>query len=206
MEDQTVASARFEFETRLRKNPDDATVIEVAIKLDKIPEPGTQDRGQVALLQGFLLQVGDFPEADDDWCFSVFDMRSGQAAEAFEILANRTALVQEALKSFSAAAVCRSIFNIERVWVDPEFRGHGIALRLMREALHMLGRPGLLVIMKAHPDGKNVPAESCVKLASYYQKDKALKLSPLSDSLYPGWLVSLWNEPRPASGDKLHLR
>ncbi|WP_442780606.1 hypothetical protein [Ensifer sp. SL37] len=34
--------------------------------------------------------------------------------------------------------------------MNPSLRGHGIAHRLLREAQHVLGRPGLLVMVKAH--------------------------------------------------------
>ena len=65
----------------------------------------------------------------------------------------------------------------------------------MREAQHALGRYGLLVILKAHPDGEKVPKKDFVKLAKYYQSDKQLGLVPVSVTKRAGWLVGMWHEP-----------
>lgn len=68
-------------------------------------------------------------------------------------------------------------------------------MRLMREAQHALGRYGLLVILKAHPDGDKVPNTALLKLAAYYQSDKQLRLKPVSKRKRPGCLVGSWEEP-----------
>lgn len=95
----------------------------------------------------------------------------------------------------------RFITLLERIWVDPQYRGRGLALRLMREAKHLLGRFGLLVILKAHPDGDKVTGKSLLALASYYQRDKHLGLQPLSKQKLPGWLVAHWDAPEATKGD-----
>ena len=65
----------------------------------------------------------------------------------------------------------------------------------MREARHVLGRYGLLVILKAHPDGEDVSDADCLKLAKYYQSHKQLGFVPVSKRKHPGWLLAVWHEP-----------
>lgn len=65
----------------------------------------------------------------------------------------------------------------------------------MREARHVLGRYGLLVILKAHPDGEDVSDADCLKLAKYYQSHKQLGFVPVSKRTHPGWLLAVWHEP-----------
>lgn len=144
----------------------------------------------LAKLTEFLVQPGYLPEGGDDWHFDIFDMRSGHAMEVFHILADQRPLWEKALKLPVALGACDCVAHLERVWVAPELRGQGVTLRLMREAQHVLGRPGLLVILKAHPDGKDVPDAACLKLAKYYQSDKRLGFAAVSKRKHPGWLVA----------------
>lgn len=108
----------------------------------------------LASLTGFLAQPGYVPEDEDDWYFDVFDMRSQQAYHAFHVLVDDAALIEKALKVDSLSEDFGAIAHLDRMWVDPSVRGRGLGLRLMREAQHTLARPGLLVTLKAHPDGE----------------------------------------------------
>jgi GNAT superfamily N-acetyltransferase len=182
-----------QFETKLSKNHEEPSVLELKVTLQPARHPQEVESHCVASLEGFLLQPGYLPDGDDEWCFAVFDMRSGHAAEAFEVLAHHAMLIEEALGPDTSLDQCDAVLHLEKIWVDPEFRGQGLALRLMREAQHVLGRPGLLVLLKAHPDGDTVSVADWLKLASYYQSDPQLNLSAISEKLVPGWLVSCWD-------------
>lgn len=74
--------------------------------------------------------------------------------EAFRVLVEERPLIQKALKSKVLLDEFSDVAHLDRMWVDPGLRGRGVGLRLMREAQHILGRYGLLVILKAHPDGE----------------------------------------------------
>lgn len=102
------------------------------------------------------------------------------------------ALIAKALKKDAEIDLLCSVAYLERLWVNPSLRGHDIALRLLREAQHIISRDGLLVLLKAHPDdfadGDNE------KLAAYYQSERQLGLRQISKQ-HAGWLVAAWQEP-----------
>lgn len=183
------------FESRFSKNGDEPNVLEFSVTLQRYFALDDVVGPVLASLKGFLVQPGYLPESGDEWYFDVFDMRSGHAMEAFHVLADGRRLIEKALKSKASTDGCDAVAHLERAWVDPSLRGRSIALRLMREAQHVLGRYGLLVILKAHPDGQNIADADCIKLAAYYQSDKQLGFVPVSKRKYPGWLIAVWDEP-----------
>ena len=195
-----------QFETKLSKNHEEPSVLELKVALQPARHLRDVECHCVASLEGFLLQPGYLPDGDDERCFAMFDMRSGHAAEAFEVLAHHTMLIDEALGPELSLDQCDAVVILERIWVAPEFRGQGLALRLMREAQHVLGRPGLLVLFKAHPEGNAVSVADCLKLASYFQSDPQLNLSATSETLLPGWLVSRWDVPVAHAEDQLFFK
>jgi GNAT superfamily N-acetyltransferase len=188
------------FETRFRKHSDEPDVLDWFVELRRYPlndPPGPV----IARLKGFLAQPGYLPTKNDGWYYAVFDMRSEHAVHAFEILSSDTRLIKKALKTTSLDEY-GAVAHLERMWVDPSLRGKGVGLRLMREAKHVLGRYGLLVILKAHPDGDDISDAAKLKLAEYYQSDSSLGLVQLSKKK-PGWLVAAWDEPVAHEGDSL---
>lgn len=193
------------FESIFSKNHDDRDVLEFSIELRRYIPSAEESISTVAALKGFLVQAGYLPEMDDEWYFEIFDMRSAHAMEAFGILTNAQQMLRRALKARMPLDECEAIAHLERVWVDPSHRGKGIALRLMREAQHVLGRAGLLVIMKGHPDGGEVSDSDCLRLSKYYQSDKRLGFVSVSKRRYPGWLVAVWEEPIAYDGDDVLL-
>lgn len=184
------------FDTRFRKCPDEPNVLDWTVGLRQYRGDNPEDPGKLlASLTGFLAQPGYVPEDEDDWYFDVFDMRSQHAYQAFQVLVHDAALVAKALKVASLSDEFQALAHLDRMWVDPSVRGRGLGLRLMREAQHALGRYGLLVILKAHPDGEKVQNAALLKLAAYYQSDRQLGLTAVSRRRRPGWLVAAWHEP-----------
>ena len=200
-------SSFFKYETTFSKNGDDPRVLDFTVTLrEHSYSDDYKAAAPVALLEGFMAQPGYLPDPYDRWYFGIFDMRSAHSMDAFSVLADDQGLLSAALQKKKASLDdCDAVAHLERAWVDPSLRGRGIALRLMREAQHVLGRYGLLVILKAHPDGEDIADAQCRKLAKYYQSDKGLGLVPVSSAKRPGWLVAIWDEPRVHSGDTVYL-
>ncbi|CAN7337037.1 GNAT family N-acetyltransferase [Rhizobium sp. LjRoot258] len=191
------------FETRFRKHSDEPDILDWSVELRRYPASNDEPGPPLARLKGFLAQPGYLPEEDDDWYFAVFDMRSEHAVQALEILTANTTLIKKGLKRPMSFDECGAVAHLERMWVDPSLRGKGVGIRLMREAKHVLGRYGLLVILKAHLDGDDVSGADNLKLAAYYQSDKSLGLVPVSKKKRPGWLVGVWDEPVAHPDDSL---
>jgi hypothetical protein len=197
----------FKIYTTLNKDTDEPTVIEFSVSLSRSHRmyPGSRETNEpvLAQIQGILLQPEYLPNNGDEWYFNVFRRRGGEAMKAFQILADEKSLLEERLKSQTLIDDCDCVAYFESVWVDQSLRGQGLALRLMREAQHMLGRFGLIAMIKAHPDGEGVTDTDCVKLAKYYQSNRQLGFSALSETIHPGWLVSYWGEPVVNRGDEM---
>jgi len=196
MKDTEADGGYLAFDTRFRKCPDEPNVLDWTVGLRRYRDDIEDDPGKLlASLTGFLAQPGYVPEDEDDWYFDVFDMRSQHAYQAFQVLVEDADLVAKALKVDGLSEEFGALAHLDRMWVDPSVRGRGIGLRLMREAQQTLGRSGLLVVLKAHPDGEKVPNTALLKLAAYYQSDEQLGLKPVSKRKRPGWLVGAWHEP-----------
>ncbi len=192
------------FETCFSKHADAPEVLNFSVTLHRYSAYEEVPGPPLAQLKGFLVQPGYLPEPRDDWYFDVFDMRSQHAMTAFHVLTDDMSLLKKALKTPDMDYL-GSVAHLERVWVHPSLRGRKVALRLMREAQHVLGRYGLLVILKAHPDGDKVSDADSQKLAAYYQSEKKLGLRAVSKSTRPGWLVAIWDEPIVNDDDQVFL-
>lgn len=183
------------FDTRFRKCPDEPQVLDWTGGLRRYRGDTQDEPGKLlASLTGFLAQPGYVPEDHDDWYFDVFDMRNQHAYQAFRVLVDDASLIEKALKVDSLSDEFSAIAHLDRMWVDPTVRGRGrgLGLMLMREAQHPLGRYGLLVILKAHPDGDKVSNAALLRLSADYQSDKQLGFRPMSKCKRPGWLVGSW--------------
>lgn len=101
-----------QFETKLSKNQEEPSVLELKVTLQPARHPQEVESHCVASLEGFLLQPGYLPDGDDEWCFAVFDMRSGHAAEAFEVLAHHAMLIEEALGPGTSLDQCEAVLHL----------------------------------------------------------------------------------------------
>ncbi|MDP1730674.1 MAG: GNAT family N-acetyltransferase [Devosia sp.] len=166
-----------------------------------VPSPtGVEAIGR---LSGFLVDQGYLPDENQEGYAEIFDARSGHADQAYRLLVTKRALIGNALPGSRLLETGSAVAHLERVWVHRQHRGQGLALRLMREARHLFGRYGLLVMLRAYPDGDEVDTDQVLRLADYYASDRSLGLEHLSRKQLPGWLVAHWEAPEAADGDGL---
>jgi ribosomal protein S18 acetylase RimI-like enzyme len=190
-------------ETVFSKHPEASDVLDFAVVLRRYRYDNEIPGPSLAHLKGFLVQRGYLPEeeGDEDY-FDIFDERSHHAAIGYRVLLEDRHLVAKALKKDADIDLLASIAYLERLWVNPSLRGHNIALRLMREAQHVISRDGLLVLLKAHPDDFDDGDNE--KLAVYYRSEKQLGFRPISKQ-HAGWLVAAWQEPVVNKNDETFL-
>jgi GNAT superfamily N-acetyltransferase len=158
----------------------------------------------IGRLSGLFWDAGFLPDKHDKWDLSTFDQRDGHAEEAASVMISQRRLIEEVLTDSNLLFDGRAFLLLERVFVKPERRGKRLALRLMREAQHVFGRYGLLVMAKAHPDGLDISSEQISKLADYYTSDEQLGFTHLSQARFPGWIVAHWHSPQAADGDDFY--
>lgn len=159
-------------------------------------------RRTIGRLSGLLWDKGYLPDEDDEPDLAVFDERDNHAEEAASIMVSQRSLIAQALPESGLPIDGRAFLLLERVSVEPRYRGNGLALRLMREARHLFARDGLLVIAKAYPDGANITEEQVLRLANYYTSDETLGFRQLSQMQFPGWIVAHWGIPEAGEGDE----
>ncbi|AOG12572.1 MULTISPECIES: hypothetical protein [unclassified Agrobacterium] len=197
----------FKIETAFGNNPEEPKILEFSVELRQ--DGAAHDIVCPAILGylgGFVVRAGYLPQGDDNWYFDIFDMRSGHAMEAFHILADERSLLRRALGRRGVLDECTCVAHLEQISVHPSLYGHGVELRLIREAQRVLARPGLLAVMKAHPQGASISDVDCARLAAHYQSDHQLGFIAISQQRYPGWLAAIWNRPlgEPADETVLH--
>ncbi|WP_108004929.1 GNAT family N-acetyltransferase [Mycoplana dimorpha] len=188
------------YKTCFSKHADATEALDFAVTLAGADSSETTGPS-LAVLRGFLVQPGHLPERQDAWYLDLFDRPSQHAMMAFHILADDANLVRRALENDELFEALGSVACIERLWVHSDLRGRKIALRLLREAQHVLSRKGLLAIIKAHPDGTPSTSDT-LRLAAYYQSEISLRLRSVCEEKYPGWLVGAWETPKADPGDK----
>jgi GNAT superfamily N-acetyltransferase len=197
----------FVFDTSFRRHGEAPSVLNFSTSLRGYSSYDSDDEGGpvIARLSGFLYQPGYMPEGYGGEYFDVFDMRSGHAVEAFSLLIEQGELLEEALEDDGVEMdLLSSVAYLERMWVHPGLRGTKIALRLLREARHVLARSGLIVLLKAFPDN-NGSVAGCRKLADYYRSDERIALRVVSREKQPGWLVGYWESADANEDDEDHF-
>lgn len=125
--------------------------------------------------------------------FDDFDCRSAHAGTAHYILECQTQKIATALKlDEDEIDLFQTIVLIEKAEVDEAFRGHRIALRLMREIANIFRNSHVLYLLKAHPTEASleVTDADCRKLAQYYCSDPALAFKEIDPIELAGWIVS----------------
>jgi hypothetical protein len=108
MEDEDDDSC-LSFDTRFRKCSDEPNVLDWIMGLRRY-SGSSDDEGK---LLAFLAQPGYLPDADDEWYFDIFDMRSQHAMQAFHLLAGERPLIQKALGQQRRAGTPALNLNIE---------------------------------------------------------------------------------------------
>ncbi len=185
----------FSIQTTIWKNPDERRLTEVKVTCCPLNDGGETDLASpIAHLRGFILDIGYYPRARDEFAFEAFDMRSRHAFDTFRIITKRRPMIKRALPRTDVGMI-GSFLHLERLEVGEEYRGQELGLRLLREARQTLARSGLLVVLKAHPDGKDTTPAHNIRLGRYYQSDPVCEFVPISDRSEPGWLVADWSDP-----------
>ena len=111
------------FDTRFRKNSDEPSVLEWTVALRRYSTSSDDGKALLASLVGFMAEPGYLPDTHDDWLFTVFDMRSQHAFDAFRILVDDRPLVEKALKEQESLDECAAVAHLDRIWVDPSLEG-----------------------------------------------------------------------------------
>ena len=150
---------------------------------------------KVAEVSGAIFQRPFLGQIDEiSWDY--FDARSAHAETAIFVIKEEIEKIEELLDlELEDIPNFDSIVFLESGDVDKKFRGHGTALRLMREVSYIFQNSCPLYILKAHPTGQgdNVSDDDCRKLAAYYSSDQTLGFKELDPQKYAGWLVSKGN-------------
>lgn len=186
------ADGYLKIETVISKHPEARDVLDFAVVLRRYHYDSDVPGPNLAHLKGVLVQRGYLPDdEEDEGYFEIFDERSHHAAIAYRVLLEDKELIARALKKDVEIDQLSSVAYLERLWVNPSLRGQDVALRLLREAQHVISRDGLLVLMKAHPDDFDDGDNQ--KLAAYYCSERQLGLREISKQ-HAGWLVAAWQE------------
>ena len=185
----------FDISTSVTRSEDEEVLnFKVTCKPFNEEEQRTID-APVAELKGYVHDCLSMPGAE---AFHLYDARSGHCLEALTIMQKSRSMIKRQLPRLDFDFLERVIL-LERAWVDPSFRGKGLALRLMREAQHLFARPHAFAILKAHPDraeeGEKITDAQCNRLAEYYGSDTQLGFKALSKKAKPGWMVAQWEAP-----------
>ena len=178
--------------TEMYRNPEFESVIEFGVTAVKELDDEDISQVKVAGLYGLNAPL-TFDGQIEDSLVDCFDARDGHALETYSILFQEMKNIEELLQvKLEEFWNFDSVLFLEEAQVDKEYRGHGVALRLMREVAYIFRNSSPLYILKAHPTGQSdeVTDDDCRKLGAYYMSDPALGFKELDPEKYAGWLVS----------------
>ena len=181
--------------TEMHRNPEFKSVMEFGVTAIKELDDEDFSQVKVAGLYGLYAPL-NFDGQIEDSLEDCFDARDGHAHETYSILFQEMKNIEELLQvKLEDLWNFDSVLFLEEAQVDKEYRGHGVALRLMREVAYIFRNSFPLYILKAHPTGQgdNVSDDDCRKLGAYYISDPALGFKELDPEKYAGWLVSKGN-------------
>ena len=181
--------------TEMHRNFEFSRVMEFSATAYKELDDKNLTQIKVAEVSGAIFQRPLLGEIDEiPW--DCFDARSAHAETAIFVIREEIDKIEELLElELEEISNFDSIVFLEEAKVDKEYRGHGIALRLMREVSFIFQNSFPLYILKAHPTGQSgeVTDDDCRKLGAYYMSDPVLGFKELDPKKYAGWLVSKGN-------------
>lgn len=190
-------SAVFKISTKVTRT-EHVEVDDFTISCNRLDaESYEEEEPAVASLSGMVHHHFGMPGISS---LDIYDERSGHSYEALMVMKNRRSMIKRRLPLLDFDSIA-TIVLLERAWVSPSMRGHGLSLRMMREAMHLFARFDAFAILKAHPDGDEVSYDDCRRLARYYASDDYLKLTPISQRACPGWMVASWEDEATTFGD-----
>lgn len=134
---------------------------------------------------------------DPDELFDWYDSRDGHLLNALELIYDfgERDFRPKVLSLPDISDLIDWHLHIDRIDVQEEYRGRGLALRAMRQLQRLVQRPGLIVTLKAFPSTeskKEDPSSKAIaSLARYYKSDAALRFKPI-ERLSDGWLMGDW--------------
>jgi len=157
-----------------------------------------------AELKALIIHTGPegFPEKDS---FHLFDVESHHTMEAYYLIQNNKQKIRDALGIVEDSYLDdpETFLVIEKIDVDEECRGLGLALRLIKEAKNVFGYwPSTMSLLKAYPtnrdpfnESKTPTLDDIRSLTNYYMSDENLGFKEIDPVNEPGWLVALGAEP-----------
>lgn len=177
--------------TEMYRNPEFSSIMEFSVTANDELDDKHLTQIKVAEVSGAVFQP-PFLGQIDELSWDYFDARSAHADEAYAIIQEEITVIEDLLAiQLEDFPNFDSIVFLESGDVDKEYRGDGLALKLMREITYIFQNSLPLYILKAHPTGQgdDVSDEDCRKLAAYYSSDPAIGLKELDPKRYAGWLV-----------------
>ena len=181
--------------TEMHRNPEFNSIMEFGVTAVKELDDEDFSQVKVAGLYGLCAPLTIDGQIEDS-SIDCFDARDGHAHETYSILSQEIENIGELLQvKLEDCWTFDSVLFLEEAQVDKEYRGHGVALRLMREVAYIFRNSFPLYILKAHPTGQSdeVTDDDCRRLGAYYTSDPVLGFKELNPEKYAGWLVSKGN-------------
>ena len=179
-------------ETKINRHADYSSIVEFYVTASKDIDDFGNVYDIVAELSGAFTHV-PFMGSINDIPNYYFDDRSANAGQAHWLVAEEVNNIGNALGiEPSELTDFDTLVIFENVDVNKAYRGHRLALRLMREIAYIFTRSHALYVLKAHPTGEDIDVsdDDCRRLAEYYSSDEELGFKAVNPKEFPGWLVS----------------
>lgn len=186
-------SVSYSIGTIVRRHDEYEEMLELLVTATEdgcLDERSTETSTHEAYLRAYLMTISGLPEPCD---FLLFDVVSEDMAVAYKILCNNSKKVLDVLQieDWDEEVAIENILVIDKIEVNRECRGQGMALRLMREVKGIFAKAETLTILQARPFGDDVKsgAKEIRTLTDYYLSDSILDFQEIDAKQYPGWLV-----------------
>lgn len=176
----------YAFSTQVTRHDECCEILHCKVEAKCCNDDGSETPS--GYLEACIFYIEGLPLSDYDYL--LLDGVSADIEAQAAMMQRQVERLEEVAASSHYFRLSRFI-SITKLKVNPEARGVGLGLRLMREVVAVFGDSDTMIFIQAHPTEVENPTKAAIKkLANYYKSDSYLGFKDVDSKNELGWLVT----------------